>query len=349
MLCTASILNLCCISLDRYFAITRPLAYTQFRSPKLARTMIALVWVASVIISSPPVFGWRDSKRYDNTCHLNLLLSYRIYSSMGSFYIPCMIMIFVYIRIFIVIHNREKYLQTNSSYSRSSIQDRQILKKLPSSKDKTIINKCEHPDNLITVFKKYDFNSNARIEMDTVNEERSHLFFKKKFVKGNEQVDSNYLDPNKISSKAIDLPEISFGRSNSEHKSIDYSSMKKKKSNNNRNFSIWSFGQGKKNKSPEQIRIAKESKAAKKLAIVVGTFILCWLPFFIMYVLEAILPKDTMDPNLVNSITWLGYFNSAINPIIYAFLSVPFRTAFYRITFGKFKSKNNFIVTKIVK
>lgn len=117
MLCTASILNLCCISLDRYFAITRPLAYTQLRSPKLARTMIALVWIVSLLISCPPVFGWKDERRATNSCSLNLVLSYRIYSSMGSFFIPCIIMIFVYIRIFIVIHNREKYLQKNSSYS----------------------------------------------------------------------------------------------------------------------------------------------------------------------------------------------------------------------------------------
>ncbi len=133
MLCTASILNLCCISLDRYFAITRPLAYTQLRSPKLARTMIALVWIISFLISCPPVFGWKDERRSTDTCTLNLLLSYRIYSSMGSFFIPCFIMIFVYIRIFIVIHNREKYLKINSSYrsdksEKSSSHERQRLK-----------------------------------------------------------------------------------------------------------------------------------------------------------------------------------------------------------------------------
>lgn len=100
MLCTASILNLCCISLDRYFAITRPLSYSRQRSPKLARTMIALVWISSVLISCPPVFGWKDKNRDEKTCSLNLLLSYRIYSSMGSFFVPCFIMCFVYLRIF---------------------------------------------------------------------------------------------------------------------------------------------------------------------------------------------------------------------------------------------------------
>ena len=125
LLCTASILNLCCISLDRYFAITRPLTYSGQRSPKLAKIMIAAVWVASVIISLPPVFGWKEAKRRAaNECLLNMLLSYRIYSSMGSFYLPCLIMVFVYLRIFIVIHEREKYLNSGAAFLRRSNKSR---------------------------------------------------------------------------------------------------------------------------------------------------------------------------------------------------------------------------------
>ena len=63
LLCTASILNLTCISVDRYMAITRPLTYTAYRSKFLARVMILLVWIMSVIITCPPILGWRDSNR----------------------------------------------------------------------------------------------------------------------------------------------------------------------------------------------------------------------------------------------------------------------------------------------
>ncbi len=63
LLCTSSILNLTCISLDRYMAITRPLTYTAYRSKFLARVMILLVWIVSAVITCPPIFGWRDSNR----------------------------------------------------------------------------------------------------------------------------------------------------------------------------------------------------------------------------------------------------------------------------------------------
>ena len=82
----------------------------------------------------------------------------------------------------------------------------------------------------------------------------------------------------------------------------------------------------------ERIRFMKEQKTAKTLAVVVGGFILFWLPFFIMY----IIPPQTylVDAQTGTLITWLGYFNSVINPFIYAYCSKQFRMAFWNITFG---------------
>ena len=62
-----------------------------------------------------------------------------------------------------------------------------------------------------------------------------------------------------------------------------------------------------------------------------------------MYVLESILyttkSSIVISKTIADGITWLGYFNSAINPVIYAFYSRQFRAAFYRLTIGKFYKK----------
>lgn len=87
---------------------------------------------------------------------------------------------------------------------------------------------------------------------------------------------------------------------------------------------------GKRNIKAQVKRFKVETKAAKTLAIIVGLFILCWLPFFTMYLIRAFC-KNCIPPLLFSIMFWLGYCNSAVNPMIYALFSKDFRFAFKRI------------------
>lgn len=87
---------------------------------------------------------------------------------------------------------------------------------------------------------------------------------------------------------------------------------------------------GKRNIKAQVKRFRMETKAAKTLAIIVGGFIFCWLPFFTMYLIRAFC-VDCIQPLLFSILFWLGYCNSAVNPMIYALFSKDFRFAFKRI------------------
>lgn len=71
-------------------------------------------------------------------------------------------------------------------------------------------------------------------------------------------------------------------------------------------------------------RFRMETKAAKTLGIIVGGFVFCWLPFFSVYVVRAFC-GDCVSPIVFSVLFWLGYCNSAINPLIYALFSKDFR------------------------
>ncbi|XP_061632764.1 dopamine receptor D2 like isoform X4 [Phyllopteryx taeniolatus] len=62
MMCTASILNLCAISIDRYTAVAMPLLYnTRYSSRRRVALMIAAVWFLSFAISCPLLFGLNNT------------------------------------------------------------------------------------------------------------------------------------------------------------------------------------------------------------------------------------------------------------------------------------------------
>lgn len=59
LLSTASIMNLCLISLDRYWSITQAVDYLKKRTPARAALMITMVWIMSGLICIPPLLGWK--------------------------------------------------------------------------------------------------------------------------------------------------------------------------------------------------------------------------------------------------------------------------------------------------
>jgi len=101
LLCTASILNLCAISVDRYFVITRPFQYAMKRTPVRMAAMIVAVWVLSALISIPPLFVSKSEYRAGH-CMISQTIGYQLYATVGAFYLPLSVMIVIYTRIYLV-------------------------------------------------------------------------------------------------------------------------------------------------------------------------------------------------------------------------------------------------------
>ncbi|KAK5966966.1 putative serotonin receptor [Trichostrongylus colubriformis] len=103
IVCTASILHLVAIALDRYWSVT-DITYVQNRTPKRIMIMLTVIWMTSLLISLAPFAGWKDEGFKDrvlrqHVCLISQQISYQVFSTATAFYIPLIAIIVIYWKI----------------------------------------------------------------------------------------------------------------------------------------------------------------------------------------------------------------------------------------------------------
>ncbi|XP_061073271.1 dopamine receptor D2a [Conger conger] len=339
MMCTASILNLCAISIDRYTAVAMPMLYnTRYSSKRRVTVMISVVWVLSFAISCPLLFGLNNTATRDDSLCVIANPAFVVYSSIVSFYVPFIITLLVYVQIYVVLRKRRKRVNTKRTFHGTDIDANTTLKE-----------KCTNPEDvkLCTLIVK----SNGSFPVS-----RKKVIFIQEVVQRGEDteldVKANANPPEKkkptpssCGSPLLCTPETPDPCQSLTPSSVPESPLKAEKNGHAKEgqppriakaFETQALPDGKihsslKTLSKRKISQQKEKKATQMLAIVLGVFIICWLPFFITHILNTHCTKCKVPAEMYNAFTWLGYVNSAVNPIIYTTFNVEFRKAFIKI------------------
>ncbi|XP_021354563.1 octopamine receptor 1-like [Mizuhopecten yessoensis] len=101
-LCSVSIFHLLVIAVDRYRSVT-DINYQCKRSTHKILGMITICWCVGWVICSPLIFGVSDPK-YDPSitgeCLIDQSVIYTLFSTIFAFYIPAMVMVSIYYKIF---------------------------------------------------------------------------------------------------------------------------------------------------------------------------------------------------------------------------------------------------------
>ena len=236
---TASLLHLCCISMDRYIAITDPFNYEERMTKRRAGVTLGCAWAASALLSHIPIHLKLYSassdvatEESDLECSFNVNWYYGIISSAVSFWTPAIVMVFTYEKIYREARRQEKQIASIS------------------------------------------FNNSSTTTVSTA-------------------VEGYNSRSGPASGGKKDVSRIS---------------------------------------TPDRRQMKREHKAAKTLGMIMGAFLVCWLPFFTWYLTDSIC-QDLCNPPkvLISALFWVGYTNSALNPVIYACFNRDFRNAFRKL------------------
>ncbi|XP_058060257.1 tyramine/octopamine receptor isoform X2 [Anopheles bellator] len=397
--CTASILNLCAIALDRYWAITDPINYAQKRTLERVLALIAGVWVLSLLISSPPLIGWNDWPAEFSSefpCQLTSNQGYVIYSSLGSFFIPLAIMTIVYIEIYVAtrrrLRERAQASKINTLATRSigmasaagpgasgvgptdnNGQPAATVSQQPAA---TAATAGPHPDQESISSETNNHNEHGPAQADPDEGsgkkpagKRSRLgaYFGRALGGGGTASNNNnrkrkQRQPDggqggrrllgsgaaveREDDSVTDYPDNSGSGESAKAAEQQLQQLQLQQQSNcdtpAQAATAAAAGRLKQSfrkpgginqfiEEKQKISLSKERRAARTLGIIMGVFVVCWLPFFLMYVILPFCPSCCPTNKLINFITWLGYINSALNPIIYTIFNLDYRRAFKRL------------------
>lgn len=237
--------------------------------------MVLGVWAVASLISFLPIYlEWWVSKDEqarkcladEYCCDFNTNAAYAVSSSIVSFYLPLVVMIFLYTRVF---QEAQKQLE--------KIRGRE-----------------RHFNNLHYTAQLADPDDSPAM--------------------------------NKLAGSEVGEEEAGEDRLNMQ-KAGGIDNVRVEKSAENR--ARTEKGEGRHSAAKRLKFCLKEHKAVKTLGIIMGTFTLCWLPFFILNILMTFLNLGDIKL-LFRLLNWLGYSNSAFNPLIYC-RSPDFRHAFQEV------------------
>nr|XP_046229350.1 trace amine-associated receptor 1-like [Scatophagus argus] len=112
-LSTASILNLCCISIDRYYAICQPLTYRSKINDRVIGVMTLLSWGVAAVIGTGIITAGFNQGKCEENCLIDALISTNV-GSVFSFYMPVIIIVSIYLKIFLVAQRQANSIQNTT-------------------------------------------------------------------------------------------------------------------------------------------------------------------------------------------------------------------------------------------
>ena len=238
--------------------------------------------VLVVVIWTPPFIADRMANDVENYCIWapSDNRQFVVFVAVVGHYIPCVLMVFCYIKVFVIMRKQAKLIADNTGLSRppSTMNPGTTAANQMTGKTKMTSSSSQESDSHVHVTSLYpNLNGGHKQEKGT----RQYLHVNNSF-----SAQSNDSDRD-VESRRSPIP-------------------------------------------PSGSSLNRDKKIFITLTYVVGSYLICWFPFYVCFDTYAWRP-ELVPSGLYSFFFWMTYVNSTLNPFLYAYTSKDFRVAFLRV------------------
>ncbi|NXQ55446.1 HRH1 protein, partial [Anthoscopus minutus] len=374
---TASIFNLLILCMDRYRSVQQPLRYLKYRTKMRASLLILGVWLLSCTWLIP-ILGWHvfankgQRKVREDECETEFfkVTWFKVLTAIFNFYLPSLLMLWFYCKIFRTVRKHCQHRElTNGPYwpsmEKTTVHQtqkrdeeniclqKQILGENTPGTDKQSSPEPQNaeaelhfssPDEASEALRNGKVLKWSCFSLTTAKPEPGLDKAAEKEEPGNEEQPGCQDSDSSVASDNQTFTEVASGaeqpsprpggaccpQGRTEHRDSRGLAFLRKTWHTLHSHSRsihWHSN--------------RERKAAKQLGVIMAAFMLCWIPYFVLFMVRT-LNKDQEHKNTTNTeheqlselrrvTIWLGYINSTLNPFLYPLCNQNFKKTFKKI------------------
>ncbi|XP_061865434.1 histamine H3 receptor [Colius striatus] len=299
LLCTSSVFNIVLISYDRFLSVTRAVAYrAQQGNTKQAVLKMVMVWVLAFLLYGPAIISWEyisgQSIIPTGQCYAEFFYNwyFLMTASMLEFFTPFISVMFFNLSIYLNIQKRTKI----RLHIFHEVHNQSFTEEMETSPEAKLSLKCckweqKEPAETLDLSK-----SKAQAAASTASLGAKDLL--------------------STSSESFRKP-----------KGCNKKSCKNTASTPSLEKQMKVVSQS----MTQHIRLSRDKKVAKSLAVIVGIFGICWAPYTLLMIIRAGCHGHCISDYWYETSFWLLWINSAVNPVLYPLCHYSFRRAFMKL------------------